>query len=125
MLAARISGERTMASRYMIRLNEPALARGDDPGLSFHSVGADGFAEELEAALRTPALFERWKAMQEEPDEVDAALGAVDPGARVTGVQRDLKIELEARTSISHNVFRHRMRLLAGSHWELADVRAG
>ncbi|GAB2489371.1 hypothetical protein [Arenimonas alkanexedens] len=114
-----------MASRFMIRLPDPALARGDEPTLSFHSVGADGFAEELEAALRTPALFERWKAMQDEPDEVDAALGLVDPDARVTGVQRDLKIELEARTSLSHGLLRQRMRLLAGSHWELADVRAG
>ncbi len=114
-----------MASKFMIRLPDPALARGDEPSLSFHSVGAEGFAEELEAALRTPVLFERWKAMQEEPDEVDEALGVVDPEARVTGVQRDLKIELEARTAISHNVFRHRMRLLAGSQWELGDVRAG
>lgn len=114
-----------MASRFLIRLNDPAQARGDEPALSFRSVGAEGFAEELEAALRTPVLFDKWKAMQEEPDEVDKALGAVDPGARVTGVQRDLKIELDARTSLSHSVFRHRMRLLAGSHWELADVRFG
>jgi hypothetical protein len=114
-----------MASRFLIRLNEPALARGDEPRLSFQSVGAEGFAAELEAALRTPVLFERWKAMQDEPDDVDKSLGAVDPDARVTGVQRDLKIELEARTSLSHGVFRHRMRLLAGSHWELADIRFG
>lgn len=114
-----------MASRFLIRLNDPAQARGEDPSLSFRSVGAEGFAGELEAALRTPVLFEQWKAMQDEPDDVDKALGAVDPEARVTGVQRDLKIELEARTSLSHGVLRHRMRLLAGSHWELADVRFG
>ncbi|HEU0154340.1 MAG TPA: hypothetical protein VFQ84_13460 [Arenimonas sp.] len=114
-----------MASRFMIRLSDPALARGDEPGLSFQSSGAEGFAGELEAALRTPALFERWKGMQDEPDDVEDALGVVDPDARVTGQQRDLKIELEARTSLPGSVFRHRMRLLAGSHWELVDVRAG
>ena len=114
-----------MAVRYLIRLPDPAAARGDDPALAFRSDGAEGLAAELEAALRTPALFERWRALQDDPDEVDESLGATDPDARVTGGQKDLAIELEASTSLPGSVFRQRMKLLAGSHWELRDVRFG
>lgn len=113
-----------MAIRYYLRLSDPALARGSVPSLAFHSDSAAGLAEELEAALRTPALFERWKAMQDGPDDVDAALGVTDPSASVVGEQSDLSILLEATTSLPGGVFKHRLRLLAGSHWELQDVRA-
>lgn len=111
-----------MATRYHLRLPEPALARGSIPSLAFHSVGADGFAQELQAALRSPALFERWRALQEDPDGVDASLGAVDPAAVVTGEQTDLSVRLQATTVLAGSVFKHRLRLLAGSHWELRDV---
>jgi hypothetical protein len=90
--------------------------------LAFHSAGAEGFAEELQAALRTPALFERWRDMQDDPDGVEASLGAVDPAAVVTGEQDDLSIRLQATTVLRGEVFKHRLRLLAGSHWELRDV---
>ena len=113
-----------MAQRYHLTLADPALARGADPTLSFHSVSADGFAAELQAALRGDALFQAWRAQQEEPDEVDPALGATDPQATVTGAQRHLKIDLLATTSISGNVLRHRLRLLAGNGWALHDVTA-
>lgn len=111
-----------MATRYHLRLPDPALARGAIASLSFHSAGADGFAEELQEALRTPALFERWRDLQEDPDAVDAALGAVDPAAVVTGEQSDLSVRLQATTLLPGPVLRHRLRLLAGSHWELRDV---
>lgn len=111
-----------MATRYHLRLPEPALARGAIPGLSFHSVGAEGFAQELQAALRTAALFERWRDLQDDPDGVDASLGAVDPAAVVTGEQTDLSVRLQATTVLPGAVFKHRLRLLAGSHWELRDV---
>jgi hypothetical protein len=65
-----------MATRYYIRLPEPSKARGNDPDLAFKSKGGEGFAGELENALRTPKLFER------------------------------------------------RLRLLAGSNWQLSDVKA-
>jgi hypothetical protein len=113
-----------MAQRYHLTLADPALARGAEPALSFRSVSADGFAAELEAALRGPALFEAWRALQEAPDEVDAALGATDPAARVTGAQRHLKIDLVATTSIPGSVLRHRLGLLAGKGWALHDVTA-
>ena len=53
---------------------------------------------------------------------MDPALGAVDPDARVTGEQRDLRIDLVATTSLPGTVFKHRLRLLAGHAWELRDV---
>ena len=114
-----------MSQRYHLTLADPAKARGADPALSFHSASADGLAQELESALRTSRLFDAWRAQQEEPDEVDPALGAIDPQASVSGAQRGLKIDLVATTSISGSVLRHRLRLLAGSGWALHDVTAG
>ena len=113
-----------MATRFYLRLPDPSRARGDDPEFSFRSSGAEGFAEELEQALRQPALFESWRARQDDPDAIDPGLGASDPAARVTGSQHDLSVDLVAITSLPGAAFRHRLRLLAGSHWELRDVSA-
>ena len=63
-----------MATRYYITLPDPARARGNDPDLCFRSQGAEGFASELQDALRGDALFERWRAKQDDPDAVDALL---------------------------------------------------
>ncbi|TWI05926.1 hypothetical protein IP90_00188 [Luteimonas cucumeris] len=112
-----------MATRYYISLPDPQKARGGTP-LSFTSHGAEGFAQELQDALRSDGLFERWRATQDDPDNVDAALGATDPAATVIGKQDDLHIDLIATTSIPGAVFKHRLRLLAGSAWELRDVSA-
>lgn len=114
-----------MKTRYYLRLPEPAKARGSDVTLAFHSEGADGLAAELQQALRTGELFERWRSRQEDPDAVDASLGATDPEATVTGQQNDLAIDLVASTSLPGGVFKHRLRLLAGSGWQLRDVTAG
>ncbi|TWG92198.1 hypothetical protein L599_000200000700 [Luteimonas sp. J16] len=108
--------------RYLIRLPDPERARAAGE-FAFRSQGADGLAGELQEALRGDALFQRWRAAQEDPDAVDPALGATDPSATVEGAQSDLHIELVANTSIPGSVFKHRMRLLAGSAWELRDVR--
>lgn len=112
-----------MPVNYSIALPNPSLARGADPDLSFSANGAETFAEQLQDALRSPALFERWRDRQPDPDQVDPALGAVDPQAVVTGKQQDLRINLVATTSLPGEIFKQRMRLLAGSHWELRDVR--
>lgn len=114
-----------MATRYFLRLPEPAKARGNDIEFAFRSEGADGLAAEFQEALRDAAFFERWRARQEDPDAVDASLGVVDPAAAVRGEQSGLAIDLIATTSLPGNVFKHRLRLLAGSAWELRDVRAG
>lgn len=113
-----------MATRYYISLPDPAKARGSDSSFSFTAQGADGLAEELQAALRSDALFERWRAAQEDPDAVDASLGATDADASVKGSQDDLHIDLVVTTSLPGSVFKHRLRLLAGTHWELRDVTA-
>jgi hypothetical protein len=114
-----------MATRYYLRLPEPSRARGSDPAFAFHSEGAEGLAAELQSALAEPAFFERWRAAQDDPDGVPSALAGVDPAASVSGRQHDLVIELVATTSLSGSAFKHRLRLLAGSGWELRDVRAG
>ncbi|MBB4127165.1 hypothetical protein GGR77_002479 [Xanthomonas translucens] len=112
-----------MAVTYSISLPDPARARGSEPSLSFSANGADAFAEQLQRALSDPAWFERWRALQPEPDDVDPSLGVVDPAATVSGKQDDLRIDLTATTSIPGDILKQRMRLLAGSGWELRNVR--
>lgn len=108
--------------RYFITIPDSSkLASSGD--FAFRSVGAGGLAEELQAALRGDALFQRWLATQDDPDEVDPRLAATDPDASVSGEQDDLHIDLVADTSINGEAFKQRMRLLAGSHWQLRDVR--
>ncbi|MDG6349042.1 hypothetical protein QAA18_09880 [Luteimonas sp. 8-5] len=113
-----------MAIRYHITLRNPDTARGDDPAFAFRSHGAKALAEELQDALRGDTLFQRWRGAQEDPDDVDPALGAKDPAATVEGSQHDLHIDLIAVTNIPGGVLRHRLRLLAGNGWELRDVSA-
>lgn len=112
-----------MPVRYFIALPDPEHARGAGE-LPFRSQGADGIASELQDALRSDALFERWRGRQDDPDAVDPALAAADPAATVSGEQRDLGIDLIVVTSLPGGVFKHRMRLLAGNAWELRDVSA-
>jgi hypothetical protein len=113
-----------MATRFHIMLPEPARARGNDPAFSFSAQGAEEFAAQLQDALRTTALFERWRAAQDDPDEVDPELGATDPSATVEGRPDDLHVDLIVVTSIPGDILRHRLRLLAGNAWELRDVSA-
>ena len=113
-----------MGTRYYIHLPDAKLARGSDPGLSFTAVSAEGFAQELEQALRSDTLFGHWLAKQDEPDEVDPALGATDPNATVTGRQDDLRVELIATTTLPGQLLQQRLRWLAGSAWELRNVTA-
>lgn len=113
-----------MPTRYFISLPDPALARGTDPSLAFRSQGADGLAAELQEALRSDDLFEKWRAKQDEPDEVDPSLGATDADAVVKGEQHDLHIDLEVTTALSSRVMRQRLGWLAGDGWQLRDVRA-
>lgn len=113
-----------MPTRYYLSLPDPARARGSDPAFAFRAQGADGLADELQDALRTDALFERWRVSQDDPDAVDRALGATDPAASVRGEQHDLHVDLIATTSVPGSVLRHRLRLLAGTGWQLKDVSA-
>lgn len=111
-----------MPVRYQLRLPDPERVRAAGE-FAFRSQSAEGMAEELQDALRGDALFERWRAAQPDPDTVDPDLGITDPSAVVQGKQRDLQVDLVADTVLPGPVFKHRMRLLAGSAWELRDVR--
>jgi hypothetical protein len=111
-------------SRYYITLPNPSAARGTDPALAFRSQGAEGFAAELQDALAGRKLFDRWKMKQEDPDAVDETMAATDPSATVKGAQHDLKVDLEVNTTLPSQILRHRLRLLAGNHWQLRDVTA-
>lgn len=113
-----------MPTRYYIRLPDPAAARGPIPALAFRSHSAEGFAEELQHALRTRDLFDRWSALQDDPDNVDPALSSTDPEAIVHGTQSDLHVDLIVDTRLPSTVLRQRMQLLAGDHWQLRDVTA-
>lgn len=113
-----------MPTRYYITLPDGQRARGSDPALSFTSQSAQGFADELQRALRSDELFERWRRQQDDPDQVDPALGATDPAATVEGKQDDLHIDLVVTSSIPGDILKQRLRLLAGRGWELNDVTA-
>lgn len=113
-----------MPTRFHISLPDPSSARGSDPALAFQSQGAEGLAAEVQDALCSDGLFKRWRAQQEDPDEVDPALGATDPNATVQGEQHDLHIDLIVITSLPSALMRHRLGLLAGSGWQLRDVSA-
>lgn len=108
---------------YLLNLPDAEQARGSDPELSFTAVSPDGLAAELQEALRGDGLFQRWKAKQDDPDAVPDGLAAVDPDASVSGSQVHMAVRLRAQTSLPGEVLKQRLRLLAGSHWTLNDVR--
>jgi len=107
---------------YHIRI--PDTSRLDEAGrYALQSRGPEGIAEEIQHALSGTALFERWRQDQDEPDEVDPAFGVTDARATASGRQRNLGVDLVVETSIPGDVLRHRLGLLAGSAWQLRDVR--
>jgi hypothetical protein len=110
--------------RYYFTIDDLSQARGPVAELSFNGASQDAFAAALQSALREPALFERWRAMQDDPDGVDPALGATDAAATVTAKQSDLRSDVVVTTSLPHAILRHRLNLLAGAHWTLRDVKA-
>lgn len=109
---------------YHFRIPDTKKARGSIAELSFQSLGAESIAETLQAALREDGLFQRWRALQDEPDEVDEMLGETDPNATVRGAQSDLAVDLTVSTVLPGQLLLQRLRLLAGSHWEMRDVTA-
>lgn len=68
-----------MPVSYSISLPDPKLARGGDASVSFTAHGAEAFAEQLQAALRDPAWFDRWRLLQADPDAVDPAWASPIP----------------------------------------------
>ena len=112
-------------SHYFISIADLAHARGADPALSYSGAGPGDFAAALQEALRSPVLFERWRASQPDPDAVDISLGDTDAQAQVDAKLVDLHIELNVTTGLPMRVLRQRLNLLIGAGWQLRDVRAG
>lgn len=115
----------SQAQRYYLTIDDLATARGPDADLAFTGVSPQAFAEALQEALRKPILFDRWKAKQPDPDDVDPSLAPVDPAATVTArLVEGEHTDVEAVTSLTHFVLRHRLFILVGPHWKLHDVEA-
>jgi hypothetical protein len=114
----------SQAQRYYLTIANLATARGPDPDLSFQGSSPQSFADALQEALRKPILFDRWKARQPDPDNVDPSLAPDDPNATVTAELRDLHTDVEVVTTLTHAVLRHRLFILIGPHWQLHDVAA-
>ena len=110
--------------RYYLSVENLAKARGQISELSYQGNSPDSLAAALQAALREPNLWERWRSMQPDPDAVDPGLGANDPKATVRAAQSNLHTDVEVTTSLPHSILKHRLGLLIGAHWSLHDVRA-
>lgn len=112
-------------NHYYLAVDDLARARGTIESLSYDGAGPNDFAAALGEALRGPQLFERWRALQDEPDEVDPALGVTDPAAEARATVDDMqRVDVDLVTSLPMSVVRHRLNLLIGNHWTLRDMRA-
>jgi hypothetical protein len=109
--------------RYYLSVENLAKARGQISELSYQGNSPESLAAALQAALREPGLWERWRAAQPDPDAVDPALGASDPQATVRAAQSNLHTDVEVTTSLPHAILKHRLGLLIGAHWSLHDVQ--
>lgn len=113
----------SIRSHYYLSIADLTYARGPEPSLSYDGAGPGDFAAALQNAVRTPELFERWRAMQAEPDEVDPALGVTDPAATVNARVSDLRIDVDLVTDLPMSIVRQRLNLLIGHSWQLRDMR--
>jgi len=116
-----------MASRnhYYLSIADLAHARGSVSELSYTGAGPNDFASALQDALHSSALFDRWRAMQPDPDDIDPNLGATDTQAQVSAKVADLHTEVEVLTSLPMSLLRQRLNWLIGAGWQLRDIRAG
>ncbi|MFC5742604.1 hypothetical protein [Dyella tabacisoli] len=114
----------TQRYHYFLSIADLARARGSEPTLSYEGAGPNDFAVTLQEALRNPNLFERWRSMQPEPDEVDMALAATDSNAQASAKVDDLHTDVELLTSLPMSIVRHRLNLLIGHAWQLRDMRS-
>lgn len=114
-----------LRNHYYLSIDDLSHAHGPIAELAYDGAGPEDFADALRAALQASSLFERWRAMQEEPDEVDPALGAVDPEATVQAKVDDMqRVDVDLVTSLPMSIVRHRLNLLIGANWTLRDMRA-
>ena len=112
-------------NHYYLGIDDLAQARGPIESLRYEGAGPNDFAAALTEAMRSPQLFEHWRALQEEPDEVDPALGVTDAAAEARATVDDMqRVDVDLVTSLPMSVVRHRLNLLIGKHWSLRDMRA-
>ena len=111
--------------KFYIVLPDPELARGEIAAFSFSAQSVQSLAGQLQNALSNPAYSQSWLASldDEAAESVDPQLLAVDPQAKVSGEQHDLGFSLIVDTALNGTAFKQRMRLLAGNHWQLTDVK--
>lgn len=110
-------------SHYYLSVADLAHARGPVPTLSYNGAGPNDLAAAVQDAMRSPDLFDRWRAMQDEPDDVDPSLGAVDPQATASARVSDLHTDMDLITDLPMRIVRHRLNLLIGNSWQLRDMR--
>jgi hypothetical protein len=111
--------------KFYISLPDPELAHGQIAAYSFNAHGVDEFADQLQRALSDSSYIQSWlnSLDEDDADTVDPELLVIDANAKVSGQQYDLSFALVADTSINGAALKHRMRLLAGSNWQLTDVK--
>jgi hypothetical protein len=113
----------TQRSQYYLQIADLAHARGPNPELSYDGAGPNDFAAALQEALSSPLLFQRWRAMQPDPDEVDKRLGITDQLVKVTAKLADLHTDVHVITDLPMSILRQRLNWLIGATWQLHDVR--
>ena len=111
-------------NHYYLSVDDIRHARGGDPGLAWQGSSPDDLAAALQEALRGTGLFERWRAMQPDPDEVDMSLAATDPQATAGARVADLRVDVDLVTDLPMRVVRPRLNWLIGPSWKLRDMRA-
>lgn len=109
--------------RYYLSVANLAQSRGSEPALAFDGIGPEALAAQLQDALRSDGLFQRWKAMQPDPDEVDPSLGATDAAAEATGTETS-RSEIELVTSLPMSIVKQRLNWLIGPTWQLRDMKS-
>lgn len=108
---------------YFLSIKDMSRAKGPDPELSFEGIGPDKLAADIAEAMRGDGLFQRWRAKQPEPDEVDPSLGVTDVSASAKGELSNDRTDIQLTTSLPMRIVKHRLNLLIGSSWELRDTR--
>lgn len=113
----------TSRNHYYLTIADLAHARGAQPELSYDGAGPGDFAAALQEALRSPLLFQRWRALQADPDAVDERAGVTDQLAQVSARVADLHVEVDVLTDLPMSVLRQRLNWLIGAAWQLHDIR--
>ena len=111
-------------NHFYLSVEDIRRARGADPALSWQGSSPDDLAAALQESLRGAGLFERWRATQPDPDEVDTSLAATDPQATASAKVADLHVDIDLVTDLPMRVVRARLGWLIGSSWQLRDLRA-